>query len=107
MEHLVQGSLRLARGNPLRIEDGRGMLVYVWSGGVWITQEGDRRDYYVGPGGWLRIESGGLTLVSALGDSAVALTLPDRANVEPLLARLMRRWVGWFAPHARPTTAAL
>jgi hypothetical protein len=100
MEHL-------ARGSVMRIEDGRGTLLYVWSGSLWVTQEGDCRDRYLGRGGWLRIESDGLTLISALGDSAVALTLPDTRKAEPLFARLMECWAGWFAPRARPTTAAL
>jgi hypothetical protein len=66
-------------GAVLRIEDGRGVLVYVWSGRLWITQEGDSRDRYVGRGGWFRIESDGLTLVSALGEGAeVALSRPRK-----------------------------
>ena len=38
----------------LRIEDGRGMLVRVTTGGVWITEEGDQRDRFVSTGGALR-----------------------------------------------------
>jgi hypothetical protein len=77
MEYLVQGNVQLARGGLLRVEDGAGMLLYVWSGGVWITQEGDRRDRHVPAGGWFRIERPGLTLVSALARSALTLTAPQ------------------------------
>jgi hypothetical protein len=70
-EYVVQGSLDLVRGNLVRIEDGRGTLVRVTSGSVWITEEGDRRDRLVSAGGKLRVMSKGLTLVSALSRSAV------------------------------------
>jgi hypothetical protein len=52
------------------------MLVYVCSGGIWITQEGERSDRFVAAGGCLRISASGLTLVSALGRSTIALTSP-------------------------------
>ena len=106
MEHLAYDSLRLERGNPLRIENGRDVLVYVWSGGLWITQEGDSRDRYVGRGGWFRIESDGLTLVSALGAGAEVVFSRPRSP-ETLGERLGRLWSGWFAPRSRPTAAAL
>lgn len=131
MEFVVQGNLPLVRGSMVRIEDGRGMLVYVWSGSLWITQAGDGRDRYVGAGGWLRITTSGLTLISALGRSAIALTSPHDegyaerielvragagrvetlfaapSRLSALRARLARIWSAWFAPQARPTTAAL
>ena len=131
MEYVVQGNLPLVRGSMVRVEDGRDMLVYVWSGGVWITQEGDRRDRYLQGRGWFRITASGLTLISALGRSAIGLTSPHATgfaeridlvragtgNVETLFAargrlsalgaRWARTWSRWFAPQARPTTAAL
>jgi hypothetical protein len=131
VEYLVQGNLALQRGSLLRIEDGRDMLVYVWRGSIWVTQAGDGTDRYVSAGGWLRIGSGGLTLVSALGRAALSLTSPHQEEfaerielvharsglVETLFeqpgplarlrARLVKSWSGWFAPQARPTTAGL
>jgi len=131
MEHLVRGYLALTRGSLLRIEDGREMRVTVLGGGIWITQEGDRRDRYVGQGDSCRIDARGLTLVSALGRSVISLTSPYErgfaeridlvraytGEVEPLFAppgrwsalraRAAKTWAGWFAPGARPTTAAL
>jgi hypothetical protein len=73
-EYAVQGNLDLVRGNLVRIEDGRGMMVRVTSGGVWITEEGDPRDHFVGPGGRFRVTSSGLTLVSAISRSTIALS---------------------------------
>ena len=132
MEYLVQSHLHLAQGNLLRIRDGREMVVYVWSGGIWITQEGDSADRFIGPGGWFRISSAGVTLISALGrHGALTLTSPyesefaeridlvrtasgrvqplfaSRGRGEALLARLVKTWSGWFVPSARPTTSPL
>jgi hypothetical protein len=72
-ECALQGDLDLVRGNLVRIEDGRGMMVRVTSGSVWITEEGDPRDRFVGPGGRFRVASSGLTLISALSRSTIAL----------------------------------
>ena len=63
----------LARGMLLRIQDGRGRTVKVASGSLWITQEGDRRDHHLGPGGSSRIDAPGLTLISALRRSVISL----------------------------------
>jgi hypothetical protein len=100
----VQGSLDLARGNLVRIVRGRGMLVRVLSGSVWITEEGDPRDRFMAAGARLAIASNGITLVSALAPTTISLTARRRRN---LAARLVRAWKSWFVPGARPTTAAL
>jgi Protein of unknown function (DUF2917) len=120
MEFLVQGNLPLARGSMLCIEHGRDMLVYVWSGSLWITQQGDGRDRHVGAGGWFRITASGLTLISALGRSAISLTSPREAGfaqrielvragtgrVETLFSAPRKTWRTWFAPQARPSAVA-
>ncbi|MDH5220307.1 MAG: DUF2917 domain-containing protein [Betaproteobacteria bacterium] len=131
-EYLVQGSLNLARGSVLRIEDGRDILIYVWEGELWLTEEGERRDRFVRAGEWYRLERGGAAIGYALGRTVVTLTAPrpmdfarritlqragSTAPVElynaarerawGLRARLQRAWAALFAPRARPTTAAL
>lgn len=103
-EYVVQGNLDLVRGNMVRIEDGRGMMVRVTSGSVWITEEGDPRDRFVTAGRYLRIVSSGVTLVSALTRSTISLSSPRRRS---FAARLLKAWASWFVPGARPTTAAL
>ena len=129
MEHLVQENLPLVRGSMVRIEDGREMLVYVWSGSLWVTQEGDGRDRFIAGPGWFRITGAGLTLISALSRSAIGLASPyaegfaERIEVvrggnvatlfaapgklAALSARWAKTWSGWFAPYAQPTTAVL
>lgn len=118
-EYVVQGNLDLVRGNMVRIEDGRGMMVRVVSGSVWITEEGDPRDRFVTAGRYVRIVSSGVTLLSATSRSSIALSSPyehgfakridlvRRGRLARLRARLMRAWKSWFVPGARPTTAAL
>lgn len=133
--HIVRSSLLLGKGSLLRIADGRDMVLYVRSGVVWVTQEKDPRDRYLHAGDWFTVSSAGLTLVSALRASALALASPHEqaaaeridvarastGRVEPVYApapgfsgrlamlrsRLAKTWAGWFAVRSRPTTASL
>jgi Protein of unknown function (DUF2917) len=130
-EYPVHGSIGMTRGSVLRIENGRDLLLYVWEGGIWVTQQGDPRDRYVAAGEWFRLDRNGLAVASALRRSTMAITAPApelyaeritlsrggsrvaevlyaaaTAKSSPM-ARLRRFWTGLFAPHARPTTAAL
>lgn len=124
-EYVVHGSLGMTRGSVLRIEDGRDMVIYVWEGGLWLTQEGDRRDRYCGAGDCFRLERDGVTLAQATARSAVSLTAPQPElyakrvavtkagtgiQVELYAAPEKNAptfWTRLFAPRARPTTAAL
>jgi hypothetical protein len=134
-EFIVQGSLGLTRGSMLRIEDGRDVLVYVWEGEIWLTEEGERRDRLLRAGQWHRLERQGAAIGYALRRSVLTLTAPEpeyyasrillakagtAAPVElynatkvrmPWIAALAgwarRLWAAMFAPHSRPTTAAL
>ena len=71
--YIVQGGLDVARGSFARIEDGKGMLLHVRDGELWITQERDSRDYYVKPGDWFRIDRDGVVLAGALSRSRVSV----------------------------------
>jgi hypothetical protein len=106
-EHLVHGLAPLARGDIMRIEDGRGMRVHVREGAVWITQEGDRRDYYISAGGSLRLTRDGRTVIAAVRHASIAVTSPDEPGENTLGSRLARIWAALYAPHARATTAGL
>lgn len=133
--YIVHGSVGMTRGSVLRIEDGRGMLVYVWDGGIWLTQEGDGRDRHLAPGQWFLLDRSGVTVIHSLGRSVLTLTAPqpvlyarrvilslagravprvlyDAAResvgiVQRLRVALARIWTSAFAPHARATSAAL
>lgn len=133
--YIVHGGIGMARGSLARIADGQGLVVEVWDGEVWITQEGETRDYFIRAGESLRITRQGATLLYALKNAHVTLTAPvpayyarritlhatgeerarvvyDRANetgglVAGLGHRLARFWVNAFQRDALPTTAAL
>ena len=66
----------LTHGDVLRIADGDGTVLSVHEGGMWLTQEGDRRDRYLGPGDSFRLDRAGLAIASALQRSLVSLTAP-------------------------------
>jgi hypothetical protein len=99
--------LAMAKGSMLRIEDGRGVVIEVKRGMLWLTQEGDTRDRYIGAGDWLRLDGDGLAIANALKRTLVCIAAAEgsdgRAPVlvrdaagrnvvmrEPLLARLKR-----------------
>jgi Protein of unknown function (DUF2917) len=84
--YLVHGGMDLARGSNVRIEDGAGILVYVWEGELWVTQENDQRDHFVTPGRWFRLERNGASLLHATHRSHVTLTAPTPANYARFIA---------------------
>ena len=94
----------MAKEILVRIEDGRGTLVRVASGSVWVTEEGDPRDRFVSAGDRHLIASEGVTLISALSRSTISLSSPRRRS---FAARLIELWSNWFVPSARPSTEAL
>ena len=79
-------NLALYRGSMLKIQDGRGVVVEVKRGMLWLTQEGDTRDRYIAAGDWLRLDADGLTIANALKRSIVTL----HQVREPFFARLRR-----------------
>jgi len=76
-KHIVLDQLVLARGSSLRIEDGPGIALRVRWGGVWITQEGDPRDHYLGAGESFRLDRAGSTLLTVLHRACVDATAPQ------------------------------
>jgi hypothetical protein len=124
-EYVVHGSLGMTRGSVLRIEDGRDMVLYVWEGAVWLTQEGDGRDRYLGPGECFRLERDGVTLAQAIERSTISLTAARAegyakrvamakagTGVQVALYSAPQKeadsfWARLFASYSRPTTAAL
>jgi hypothetical protein len=133
--YIVHGGLNMARGSFARIVDGKGILLYVWDGELWITQESDRRDYFIQRGEWFQVERGGVALAYARRRASISLTAPvpahyarritltlpgtsaprviyDRAQepggwLDGARHRLARFWSDSYAPFSRPTTAAL
>jgi hypothetical protein len=80
----VRHALTLGQGDMLRITDGRGLLVQVAQGKVWLTQERDYRDIVLGAGESFRLERAGLSLVYALEAAALSVAAPrERERAEP------------------------
>jgi hypothetical protein len=75
--YLVKGSIGMPRGATLRIDDGASLLVHVWEGELWLTQEGSRKDHMLQAGQWFRVERGGATLAHAFRNSVVSLSSPQ------------------------------
>ena len=79
----------MAKEILVRIEAGRGTLVRVASGSVWVTEEGDPRDRFLSAGSRHLIASKGVTLISALTRSTIALSARRRPG---WAARLLKPW---------------
>jgi hypothetical protein len=75
-EYLIEGALPLARREELRITDGRELLIHVWQGSLWITQEGDTRDIVLEAGDSFRLDRNGVALAKAWDDTVLALASP-------------------------------
>lgn len=90
IDYVPHGRLAIRSGGTLRVDDGKGMLLYVWHGSVWLTQERDGRDHLLEAGQSFRLDRDGTTLLSPLGEGAVvSLTTPqpqERAAVFALPA---------------------
>lgn len=67
--HLEHALTHLDEGALLRIHDGQGKAIAVFSGLVWITQDNDTRDVILGDGESFTFDRPGLAIVQALRPS--------------------------------------
>ena len=90
-EYKSNTSIGMPRGSLLRIDDGAGVLVYVWEGELWLTQEGSPKDHLLGAGQTFRIERDGATLAHAFQRSLVSLSppAPQSSSFRTWAARLL------------------
>jgi Protein of unknown function (DUF2917) len=70
---LDQSTIQLTQGNLISLPDAEGSTVAVVWGKVWLTQDGDPRDYDLNPGESLTIRGDGLILISAFENSALTI----------------------------------
>lgn len=83
--------IEISRGDLAGIHDGRGALLTVRYGAVWVTQSASTDDVILNAGASFRIDRDGLTLVAACGPAPHALvTLAPAIRVTSSLA--MRFW---------------
>jgi hypothetical protein len=105
MEHFAKPfEVLIPRGTVLRIRDGAGMVLETVAGSIWVTQEGDIRDFELNPGDSRRFEQDGLTLVHALRDAQLRVAATEKAfaielgggfrKVEPPVGRVVpAKWI--------------
>ena len=131
---MTRGVMQMSRGSLLAIEHGRGMQIELWDGELWVTQEGDNRDYLIGPGAKFRLEREGIVLANSLKGARITLTAPVPAHYAERIVltpagsvprvlyersrercgrltaighRIARYWTNLYAPYSQPTTATL
>jgi len=78
--YIVYGATSMPRGSLMLIEHGRGMQIELWDGELWITQEGDNRDYVIRAGSSFRVEREGIVLANSLKGARITLTAPVPAH---------------------------
>jgi DUF2917 family protein len=110
IEFTTQSALRIARGELACINNGRGVLIRVEHGRVWLTRANETTDVCLGAGESFRIDREGLTLISALGEAPFALVrldpaAPDMPAIAQRVANLFRRLCGAGVRDARPRPA--
>ena len=70
LDHDDTGSLLTVDANPVRLRLPIGSAIFVFSGEVWITQEGRQDDVVLESGGRFDVQSSELILVSGLQGNA-------------------------------------
>lgn len=76
-------SMQLGAGQQFRLYDAAGWTIACRSGSVWITQEADVRDVFLSAGERFTLDRGGLALMLARQDSALAMRPPARRRIAP------------------------
>ena len=89
----------IVNGDVARIQNGRGVMLSVQHGTVWITQTDSVADVFLNAGESFCLDRDGRTLVSRCGPEPLALvTLASSGPTAPLAKRvasgLRRMWAG-------------
>ena len=73
-ERVLLDGAALPRRGLLSIRGGRGAVLFIEHGEVWVTQERDPRDVVLPAGAWFRLDRDGTAIVQARRAAAVTLT---------------------------------
>ena len=84
--------IKIGKGEDFRMDGGRGAVVRVLDGSVWLTQERDIEDYMLRPGDEVKRNGKGATLIWAYQASTLRLEQPARCWL-PAWPRLYARWL--------------
>jgi hypothetical protein len=82
----------MSRGTVLRFHDRPGTSIRVWSGELWLTQEGDARDHYLVAGQCFTLDRGGTALATAMRRAQVSVTPPVRSTYAQRFMRFLSRF---------------
>jgi hypothetical protein len=81
----------LHKGELWRLgEDMRGLGIQCAEGALWVTQQGDPRDYVLGPGEQFVITRHGVVVVQAIRESHLRIAPPLETDATPVAAQGMR-----------------
>ena len=80
---IAQAARTLSKDALMRIRKGRGQVVTVLEGLVWITQDAHPRDTFLADGESLQLEGSRMTVVQALQDSRLIVLAPPAEVVLP------------------------
>jgi len=86
-ERVLLDGAALPRRALLSIRGGRGAVLFVERGEVWVTQERDPRDVVLPAGAWFRLDRDGTAIVQARRAAAVTLTAAADAPVPEIRTR--------------------
>ena len=78
----------MTRGSVLRIDDEPGTSIRVWWGALWVTQEGDARDYYLTAGESFTVGCRGTTIATAMHQAHISVVAPRVERRAPRLLQL-------------------
>jgi quercetin dioxygenase-like cupin family protein len=93
---LHHGKVALDRLGGLSLRNAAGAAITCLAGRLWITQEGDRRDFVLAPGESFRVRRGGVTLVGAVEPSLLQVTEPRARQAGDRWNRVARAAAQWL-----------
>lgn len=80
---IAQAARTLSKDALMRIRKGRGQVVTVIEGLVWITQDAHPRDTFLADGESLQLDGSRMTVVQALQDTRLIVLAPPPEVVLP------------------------
>lgn len=89
-DRIEQAARTLSKDSLMRIRKGRGQIVTVLEGVVWITQDAHPRDTFLSDGESLQLEGTRTTIVQALQDTRLIVLAPPAELMQP--HRASARW---------------
>jgi len=89
-------NISMLSGDVLRIENGRGLLLAVRSGAIWLTQEADPRDFILDAGRRMRLDKDGLSVAYASVPATLTLAAPpgpQRGSIHRFARTALALWL--------------